>query len=170
MINLLCTQPPGVPDNVPKIEKAAGNIDLSKGNVRAILEKHRVDPTCARCHQLFDPYGLPLEQFDGIGRYRDAYADGSAVDPTTQLIDGTPVSGLATLSQELTKSPLYKQCIADNLYTYGLGRVLSTADRTALDGIQTAWTANDAVPTIRRLIHSVVLADSFRSRSGQAAP
>ena len=50
MINLLCTHPPSPPQNVPKIEMAAGMTDLSKGNVRAILEKHRTDPNCANCH------------------------------------------------------------------------------------------------------------------------
>jgi hypothetical protein len=170
MLNLLCTKPPPVPDNVPKIEAAAGGTDLSKGNVRAILQKHRTSPDCANCHKLFDPYGLPLEQFDGIGRYRETYPDGSAVDASTILVDGTPIQGLPELSEALSKTPEFRQCIADNMYTYGLGRVLSGADRTTLNAIQTDWNATNAVPSIRRLIHSIVLNDSFRSRSGQAAP
>jgi Protein of unknown function (DUF1592)/Protein of unknown function (DUF1588)/Protein of unknown function (DUF1587)/Protein of unknown function (DUF1595)/Protein of unknown function (DUF1585) len=170
LLNLLCTKPPPPPDNVPKIEAAAGGTDLSKGNVRAVLEKHRADPNCARCHQLFDPYGLPLEQFDGIGQYRDKYVDGSPVDPSTQLLDGTPVKGLTELTDALSKNPLFEQCIADNMYTYGLGRVLTSNNRTSLDAIQKAWNAQNSVPSIRRLIHSIVLDDSFRSRSGQAAP
>jgi hypothetical protein len=170
MLNLLCLQPPPVPDDVPMIEVAAAGTDLSKGNVRKILEKHREDPTCARCHQLFDPYGLALEQFDGIGKFREAYGDGSAVDASTQLVDGTPITGLTQLSDALSKTPEFKQCIADNLYTYGLGRLLSTADREALKDVQAAWSADNSVPSIRRLIHGIVLTENFRSRSGQAAP
>ena len=170
MLNLLCTQPPPVPDDVPMIEKAAGETDLSKGNIPKILEKHRTDESCSRCHKVFDPYGLALENFDGIGRFRDAYGDGSAVNAATELLDGTPVTGLSQLSEELSKTPEFKQCIADNLYTYGLGRLLSTADREALKGVQAAWNANNTVPSIRRLIHSIVLTENFRSRSGQAAP
>jgi hypothetical protein len=170
MINLLCTHPPPPPQNVPKIEVAAGATDLSKGNVRAVLEKHRQSPVCASCHALFDPYGLPLEQFDGIGAYRATYADGSAIVPDTTLSDGTELKGLDQLAASVTKDPRFLQCIADNMFSYGLGRILSEADRTSLDGIQKQWNNAQDVPSIRRLIEAIVLDPSFRSRSGIAAP
>ncbi|HVY28816.1 MAG TPA: DUF1592 domain-containing protein [Polyangiaceae bacterium] len=170
MINLLCTHPPSPPQNVPKIETAAGMTDLSKGNVRAILEKHRTDPNCANCHKLFDPYGLPLEQFDGIGAYRTTYADGSPVDPSTTLADGTNLKGLDELASSLSADPRFKQCVADNMFGYGLGRLATDADRPALDDIQKVWNNGTEVPSLRRLIQAIVLAPSFRTRSGQAAP
>jgi hypothetical protein len=169
MTQLLCEHPPAPPDDVPEIETAAGATDLSKGNVRAVLEKHRTDPKCANCHKLFDPYGIPLEQFDGIGAYRATYADGSAVDLHTELVDGSPVATFDELVDKLSQQPKFKQCIADNLYTYGLGRVIGDKDRPALDAIQAQWTGS-GVPSIRRLIHAVVTADAFRSRSGIVAP
>jgi hypothetical protein len=169
MINLLCTHPPSPPQNVPKIEAAAGTTDLSKGNVRAVLEKHRTDPNCANCHKLFDPYGLPLEQFDGIGAFRSTYADGSAIDPSTTTIDGTNLKGLGELATSLSADPRFKQCVADNMLGYGLGRIISEADRPALDDIQKTWNNGTDVPTLRRLIQAIVLAPSFRTRSGQAA-
>ena len=36
--------------------------------------------TCAACHSSFDPFGLSLEEFDGIGKFRTAYADGTKID------------------------------------------------------------------------------------------
>jgi hypothetical protein len=169
MINLLCTHPPAPPQDVPKIEVAAGMTDLSKGNVRAVLEKHRTDPNCANCHKLFDPYGIPLEQFDGIGAYRTTYADGSAIQTDTELLDGTHVANADEMVEKLSQEPLFKQCIADNMYSYGLGRVVTEKDRSALDVIQTSWNGG-GTPTIRRLIQAIVLADGFRSRSGAVAP
>jgi len=169
LINLLCTHPPSPPDNVPKIEASAGMTDLSKGNVRAILETHRQNPTCANCHKLFDPYGLPLEQFDGIGAFRSTYADGSAIDPSTLLADGTTnITGISQLATNLTSDPRFKQCIADNMFSYGLGRPLLDQDRPTLDTIQSQWNGAQQVPSIRRLIQSIVLAETFRSRSGLA--
>jgi hypothetical protein len=170
MINLLCTHPPSPPDDVPKIEVAAGMTDLSQGNVRAVLEKHRTEPKCASCHALFDPYGVALEQFDGIGAFRTTYKDGSPIDPSTQLLDGTQLSSLSELAEWLTREPLFKQCIADNLFSYGMGRVLGNADRPYLDGVVQGWAGGTEVPSLRRLIHSLVLSDSFRSRSGVVAP
>lgn len=170
MINLLCTHPPEPPPDIPMIEEAAGMTDLSKGNVRAILEKHRTNPTCASCHALFDPYGVALEQFDGIGAFRTTYADGSLVDPKTTLIDGTELGSLPELATLLTQDPLFKQCIADNMYIYGLGRVTTKADRPDLDAIVQQWAGGNEVPSIRRLVHSIALAENFRSRSGIVAP
>jgi hypothetical protein len=170
MINLLCTQPPSPPKDVPKIEVAAGATDLSKGNVRAVLEKHRANPVCANCHALFDPYGLPLEQFDGIGAYRATYGDGSTIVPDTTLIDGTSLKGLNELADTLSKDARFKQCIADNMYSYSLGRMAGDNDRGALDAIQATWNNGTQAPSIRRLIDAIVLGQSFRTRSGQAVP
>ena len=55
------------------------------------------------------------------------------------------------------------------MFSYGLGRLMSEADRGSLDGIQKQWNNDKDVPSIRRLIHAIVLDQSFRSRSGQAA-
>lgn len=170
MTQLLCEHPPPPPEDVPEIETAAGTTDLSKGNVRAVLEKHRTDPKCANCHKLFDPYGIPLEQFDGIGAYRTTYSDGSAIVLNTELVDGSPVATFDELVDKLAQQPRFKQCIADNLYTYGLGRVISEKDRPMLDAILQQWSNGKDVPSIRRLIHAVVTADGFRSRSGIVAP
>lgn len=170
MVKLLCTEPPAPPKDVPDIVVAAGMTDLSKGNVRAVLEQHRKNPTCANCHKLFDPWGIPLEQYDGIGAFRTTYGDGSPVSTATELTDGSLVNTTDELIDKLAQEPRFKQCVADNLYMYGLGRVVSEKDRPSLDAIQAQWNNGTDVPTLRRLLHSIVLADAFRSRSGFAAP
>ena len=88
LMNLMCTTPPDPPANVPKLE-ASG--DTTNANVRTVLEAHRANPACAACHALFDPFGLALEQYDGIGKFRTAYPNGSPIDPSTKL-DSTGVS------------------------------------------------------------------------------
>ncbi len=65
--NILGTPPPEPPPNVPTLPEATGE----KLSMRARMERHRADPVCASCHALFDPIGLALENFDGIGRWRD---------------------------------------------------------------------------------------------------
>jgi hypothetical protein len=90
--------------------------------------------------------------------------------PDTTLQDGTRLLGLNELADSLTKDPRFKQCIADNMFSYGIGRPLADSDRGSLDGIQTQWNNAKDVPSIRRLIDAIVLDQSFRSRSGQAAP
>ena len=41
--------------------------------VRAQLEKHKNNATCASCHVKMDPYGFALESFDVMGAKRDFY-------------------------------------------------------------------------------------------------
>lgn len=170
MVNLLCSEPPPPPQDVPDIAVVAGTTDLSKGNVRAVLEEHRKNPACATCHKLFDPWGIPLEHFDGIGAFRTTYGDGSPIATDTELSDGTFVTTADQMIDKLSQEPRFKQCVADNLFLYGMGRVVSEKDRPTLDAIQAQWNNGSDVPSLRRLLHSIVLADAFRSRSGYAAP
>lgn len=168
MINLLCTEPPPPPPKVPDLADSAPT-DLSTGNIREALARHREKGSdCATCHKLFDPYGLPLEQFDGIGAYRQTYADGSAIVPDAELIDGTQVKTLSELANALTLSPQFSKCAAESMLTYGLGRVIPKEEHGAVDALASTWSASGSVPSLERLIETIALDPSFRSRSGLA--
>jgi hypothetical protein len=169
MINLLCTEPPAPPPNVPKLEDLPQAVDLSQGNVAALLTIHREDPACANCHALFDPYGVALENFDGIGRHRTNYANGEAVNSNTQLLDGTQLSDIVGLANYVSASPKYRECIGENLIRYGLGRVVQPSDAPQVEAIQHNWDNGADALSIRRLVESVVLSDAFRFRRSQPA-
>ena len=94
--NLLGVPPPLPPPNVPSIDER----EVAKASsLRQQMEKHRTNPTCAACHKIMDPIGFSLENFDLIGRWRTI--DGRAIDATSQLVDGTPLDGPASLRQAL---------------------------------------------------------------------
>jgi hypothetical protein len=176
--SLLCIEPPPPPEGAGTLE----GLDTSK-NIRVALEAHRKDPSCAACHALFDPYGLSLEQFDGIGRYRTTYKDGSTIDPSTELLpsqtfpNGVKFTGLDGLSDTMTKDPKFGQCLGDNLFMYSLGRTIDPAhhadvtkpatDRPYLDAVQIEW--KKGTPSVKRLIQTLVLAETFRYRHALAA-
>ena len=62
--------------------------------LRARLESHRAKPGCRQCHDVIDPIGLALENFDAIGRWRDVDEEAKApIDARTVLPDGRPVDG-----------------------------------------------------------------------------
>ena len=84
--NILGTPPPPPPPDVPLLEEAAG---AEPKSLRQQLEKHRANPICASCHRNMDPLGFGLENYDAIGRWRDA--DGKfPVDASGTLPDGQP--------------------------------------------------------------------------------
>ena len=158
LVNLLCTEPPPPPKDVPKLELAGQ--DLDNGNIREILETHRVRPDCAACHSLFDPFGTALEKYDAIGRYRTTYSDGSAILTSTDL-NGVPFDGINGASAVVTDQPGFKSCIAHKLFTYGLGRPPAGDDATWVEDIATQWQTGDL--TIRRLVQSLALSVPFRN-------
>ena len=168
-MNLTCTTPPDPPPNIPKLEDK-GSVDTA--NVRAVLEAHRANPACAACHALFDPFGLALEQYDGIGKFRTMYANGTAIDPSTDLA-GTKFSGieggngLPGVADIVTQDPKFGTCISQKMLQYGLGRVLTDTDTPYLDLVNKEWLKAGATPSIAGLVKGLVSTETFKSRRGE---
>ena len=168
LVNLLCAPPPAPPPNVPKLEDNGAKPELT--NVRAVLEAHRAAPACNACHSVMDPFGLAMEQYDGIGKFRSTYPDMSAINPATELPvsssfpSGLKFSGLDGAANAAGSDPRFKSCVAEKLYTYGLGRSLSSEDKANSAAISKAWQdAGDL--SISKLLHGLALADAFRNRT-----
>ena len=67
---LLGTPPPPPPPDVPDLEATAEAEDGRLRTVRERMEQHRANPACTSCHQMIDPIGLALENFDVTGAWR----------------------------------------------------------------------------------------------------
>jgi len=171
LVNLLCSPPPAPPAGIPPL--ATGKA-TDTGSVRAVLEAHRAAPACNACHSVMDPFGLALEQYDGVGKFRTAYTDGTAIDPSTSLPAGgaypmgVAFSGLDGAESTVNANPKFKECIAEKLYTYGLGRSLTTDDQTNTAAIATDWETGGAL-TISRLLNRLTLSEPFRYRNPGSA-
>jgi hypothetical protein len=166
---ILCTDPPPPKPGIPELSETGR--DLDKGNIRDALAQHRKDPDCKLCHALFDPFGLALEHYDAIGHYRETYADGSAIDASTELgasaayPNGIKFDGIRGGADAVTGSPQFKACVVKKLYTYGLGRLPSGEEAGWLPVIQRDW--ETGTPSVPKLIQSIVLSKPFRN-SGDA--
>ena len=101
--NILGTPPPPPPPNVPPLKDngAAGQV-LS---MRERMAQHRVNPACSGCHQLMDPAGLSMENFDAIGRWRTRTEAGTAVDSSGGLPGSATFEGVAGLRTRVARSP-----------------------------------------------------------------
>jgi len=131
--NVLGTPPPPPPPAVPALR------DASEGGrpatMRAQMEAHRANPTCAACHRMMDPLGFALENFDGIGTWRTLDA-GAPIDASGELINGAPVNGPTTLRQALLADPtIFVGTLTEKLLTYGLGRGLAYYDEPAVRAV-----------------------------------
>ncbi len=139
--NLLGTPPPPPPPNVPALkENSEGAKPLT---MRALLEQHRQNPTCATCHRILDPLGFSLENFDAIGQWRTKEA-GGPVDASGELADGTKVNGPVALRQAILSHPgQFVDTLTEKLLTYALGRGLEYYDMPVVRSIAQQAAHND---------------------------
>ena len=132
--NLLATEPPPPPPNVPALD---GVISESLP-IRERLAKHREMAACASCHNLMDPVGFALENYDAIGRWH------AEADSRGGFADGSEFDGVAGLEDVLLKRPeLFVTALTEKLLTYALGRGLKTNDAPAVRQIVRRAKAND---------------------------
>jgi hypothetical protein len=132
LANVLGTPPPPPPDNVETNLDETAPAGEAPTTMRQRLVRHMADPGCAACHNLMDPLGFALENFDFTGQWRDAEA-GAPVDAHGIFVDGSTLDGPAGLRELLLEdSELFVQTFAEKLLTYALGRSLEASDMPAV--------------------------------------
>jgi hypothetical protein len=131
--NLLGAPPPQPPPDVPPLKE--NTEDVKPLPLRARLQEHRANPTCAACHATMDPIGFALEAFDAVGASR-VYDSGERIDPSGELVDGTKLDGPSGLRKALlARSDLFARTFTEKLLTYALGRGLESSDMPVVRGI-----------------------------------
>ncbi|MGB1924888.1 MAG: DUF1592 domain-containing protein [Rubripirellula sp.] len=156
--NLLNTPPPPAPPNVPELEK--GKLT---GTLREQMEQHRENPACAACHQMMDPLGFALENFDAVGRWREREG-GQPVDASGELPDGTQFRGVVELRNLLSgkRGNDFIRCLAEKMLIYATGRGTEYYDQCALDELVEFVTKNES--RFAYLIAGVILSDPFQKQ------
>jgi len=130
LLQILGTPPPPPPPNVPSLKDDETTKNLT---MRQRMELHRSNPTCAACHKMMDPLGFALENFDGLGQWRDSTGNGDQIDASGVLPDGTMFNGPAGLRDVLvSKRDMFVENFTEQLLTYALGRGVEPYDRPVL--------------------------------------
>jgi hypothetical protein len=137
--NITGTPPTPPPPNVESLKEApVGTKVLS---MREQMVVHRTNKSCFACHGVLDPLGLSLENFDGVGRWRekDRQAE-TRIDASGVLPDGSKVNGPVDLRNALLKKPdQFVQTLTTKLMIYATGRPMEWHDMPTIRGIvQTA--------------------------------
>lgn len=128
--NLLGCPPPPPPPNVPSLKEKAAASAIS--TVRERLAEHRANPACASCHDLMDPVGFALENYDAVGRWRD-FEEGLAIDSSGALPGGGEVSNAQELEQAILAQPEgFVGGMTEKLLTFALGRGVEPTDAPAV--------------------------------------
>ncbi len=130
--NILGVPPPPPPAAVPALKENATGLTKAL-TIRQRLAQHRDNPVCSGCHQLMDPVGFSLENYDAVGRYRTHDETFTPVDSAGSLPDGSKFSGVAGMQKALLAHPeSFVTTLSEKLLTYGLGRGVGFNDAPAI--------------------------------------
>jgi hypothetical protein len=159
--NLLGAPPPSPPDNIPALEATK-----LEGTLRQRMEQHRKNPVCSSCHNVMDPLGFSLENFDPLGQWRTVDS-GFPVDASGAMPDGSRFEGVAGLRAALLARPnVFVGTLTEKLMIYALGRGLEYYDMPAVRAV-TAAAARDNY-RFSKLIEGIVTSVPFRMRTAAA--
>jgi len=160
---LLGTPVPPPPPNVarlPETEKGA-----VEPTMREMLTQHRSNPACVTCHRLMDPIGFGLENFDGLGRWRDKDSQGRPVDASGVLPSGEKFDGPVELRQALLgKKADFLRHLTGKILGYALGRSLQDGDSCTIQQLTDRIEKDNY--RARTLFREIVLSVPFRNTQG----
>ncbi len=171
---LLGTPPPPPPPVVPSLDETEAITSGKVLPVRERMEIHRANPVCNSCHRMIDPLGLALENFDVTGEWRvldKTYAISAAgvrihtggipIDATTELYDGTPLDGPASLRSAILRySDAFINTLTENLMAFAIGRRVEHFDMPSIRSITDEAATNDN--RFSSLVLGIVKSPAFR--------
>jgi hypothetical protein len=124
---LLGMPPPPPPADAGQLMDEAKAQGGAATNFREQLERHVTDTACAGCHRKMDPLGFALENYDGIGAWRDSVEVGG------KLPSGENLSSVADLKKVLwSKRDRFIRNLVEQMFIYALGRDLLPTDEMAI--------------------------------------
>ena len=152
---LLCQQIPPPPVNVDT------SIPEPSGMTRTLRDRvaeHLEDPSCAGCHDLVDPIGLGLENFDALGRWRDT-DNGAMIDPSGEL-DGAAFLTPDALGAAVRDHEDFAPCVVKTTLRYALGRRASFGERGVRNELEARFARSGY--RVKPLLLEVVMSPMFR--------
>jgi hypothetical protein len=139
---ILHDPPSPPPPDVPALDFS--NPDFHKLTAKEQLAAHRNVQACVRCHRGIDRWGIPFEEFDGVGLYRTKAPRRIGkkkfqveVDAESEFPGSIKVKGMEDLKKYLLENEKerFAHALSYKFTAYALGRTLDIADDEAVDEI-----------------------------------
>jgi hypothetical protein len=153
----------------PVAEPPAGHPSVDPGPVGG-TERERVEvrmqqEQCRTCHGEFDPFGLVLDTFDGIGAYRSLDDQGRPINPASELPDslgGDRVQNAVELGTWLA-SHSFTRCLAEAFLDYALADALPARPLCDVEAVARAH-AGAGDPSFAGLVRRIALSKALAVR------
>ena len=160
---ILGTPPAPPPPNIPSLESAASPEKLLTMSLRETMALHATNKTCAACHSRMDPLGLALENFNAMGKWRNAEL-GQPITTAGKLITGETFADVRELKHILATDHRedFYHTFSEKLLTYALGRGVEYYDTDTLDQLVAQLDATNGRPSA--LIKAIIESAPFQQR------
>jgi hypothetical protein len=166
---LLCTETPAptaaIQDKIEMIGQANPN-----ASERELADIRAATSPCNTCHASFDAYGLALDSYDVLGRYRMVDPEGRPIDPSVTLpleAGGGTAANIVEVATQLAATGAFTKCMGMNLVNYALADVSAGAAdiaSCAADEVAKTFAANPD-QSFSGLVKAVAVSAAFSSRS-----
>jgi hypothetical protein len=167
---MLCSTVPPPPDTL-KDAIAAATTTLADKSERDKSAFRTMTSPCLNCHQNFDQYGLVLENFDVIGRYRTVDEANRPIDASGKLpadAGGVQVQNVADFAAQIASNGAFATCMTRNVMRYALADVTNSnvekAD-CAVQAVSKKYLAGSD-QSFGGLVREVALSKTLALRSG----
>jgi hypothetical protein len=123
---------------------------------------------CQTCHSMINPLGFALENFDAIGRYREAEKDKpveSAGMYVTRSGEVAKFSGVRQLAEFLVENDETHEAFVRHLFHHTIKQPLPAYGRERLGELKQAFIKHDY--NISKLLMEIVAVDAMERESGK---
>jgi hypothetical protein len=155
--NLFCGQVPSPPVEL-NVKEPPVDPTLT---TRERFAAHREVEPCKSCHVMLDPIGYGLENFDGVGLWRDT-ENGKPIDSTGEIprvdVKGA-FSGPVELAKKIASSQDASNCFADKWLAFAYGRIMSDADTCSRTQLESAFRQSGG--NVKSLLLAATQTDAF---------
>ena len=171
---ILNDPPPDPPKNVPPLDESIPGFDKMTLNQK--LFAHRNNAACKNCHQKIDPWGIPFENYDASGAWREKVLIVSkslnqakkrkpvfeknflAIDRVSTLPDGATFDGIRDLKEYLVnhRQHDFAKGLTERILAYALSRDIDFHDEDLVNQLCDSFEKNNySVPLlIREIVQS----------------
>jgi len=171
--SMLCQANPPFPTDpelVAKIGEAGTALATASERERS---EYRVKTSpCFGCHRIFDAYGLALDSYDTIGRYRTMDPQGRPIDASVtlpSLFNNEIATSAVAMQDKIAQSPGFSSCFSKNMLNWAMAEgsqltPTSCATRAIVDRF------NTGDKSLSSLLRAVAVSKAFTYRNAGGSP
>jgi hypothetical protein len=153
---------PPAPPNVPALDKQDPS-KVASLTLRQRTELHRTNAVCANCHNILDPIGFGLENFDAIGRWRSQDDSGGPIDAAGDLPGNHHFASPRDLKSIIAaRTSDIARNLTEKLLAYALCRQLEGYDEIIVDQLMATLAKDDF--RMQSLVTAIVTSYPFTHR------